>query len=56
MGDEQFEVPEKRSYGPTAVISFSSCADILSVNQDTEAGVQALIQNQHLGSIETKRL
>lgn len=56
MGDEQFKVPEKRSYSPTAEISFSSCADILSVNQDTEAGVQALIQNQHLGSIETKRL
>ncbi len=56
MGDEQFKVPEKRSYSPTAVISFSSCADILSVNQDTEAEVQALIHNRHLGSIETKRL
>lgn len=56
MGDELFKVPEKRSYSPTAVLSFSSCADILSVKQDTEAWVQALIQNQHLGSIETKRL
>jgi hypothetical protein len=28
MGDEQSKVPEKRSYSPTAVLSFSSCADI----------------------------